>query len=95
MYPTIVRLLVETQRSMVDICEISQANASRLTGLVASEARAATLGHPSFTVGPINSTMDNKPEFSPSRTLQSEDVQERGLEKVILELKESRISTGG
>ena len=72
MYPTIVIVLVETQRSMMDLCEISPSNAS-------------TLGHHSFAAGPIDSAMDNKGKSLPSYTLQSQDVQERGLE--ILEIK--------
>ena len=94
MYPTIVIILVETQRSITDICEISVLNASKFSGPVTSEARAATFGHLSFTV--LNSTMDSEAESLRSRASQSEDVQERGLEKVILEinLKESRVSAG-
>ena len=68
-----VVILVETQRSMTDIYETSLSDARRRAlGLVASdhEARAATLGHPSFAAGPTNSAMDH-------------DVQECGLEKDI------------
>ena len=63
-------ILVETQRSMTDICEISSWGLSRLTRPVASEARAA---------------MDNlnEAESPPSRALQSRDAQERDLEKAI------------
>ena len=66
MYPTIVIVLVETQRSMTDICEISSSGASGLAGPVASdhEAHAATLRH------------------NLSHTLLGKDVQERDLEKV-------------
>ena len=94
MYPTIVIVLVETQRSMTDIYEISTPNTSRLAGPVASEARAATLRHPSF--GVLNITMDNEAESLPFRTLQSGGAQERGLGKVILEVnfKESQVRTG-
>ena len=62
MYPTIVVVLVETQRSMVDICEIGTSNASKTAGAVASdhEAHAATLGHISFAAGSINSEMDKE-----------------------------------
>ena len=56
MYPTVVIVLVETQRSMTDIYDISVPNASRAARPVASEARAATSGHPSFTV--LNISMD-------------------------------------
>ena len=62
MYPTVVILLIETQRSMTDICEISPSNASKYAGPGASEARPATPGHLSFAVGPIYSTTDNKAE---------------------------------
>ena len=78
-------MLVETQRSMTDIYEASLWDARRLAGLVASdhEAHAATLGHPSFAAGPVNGAMDHEADFSPSRVLQSRDIQECGLEKVI------------
>ena len=84
MYPTVVIVLVESQRSMTNICEISLPNPSpsRLAGPVASEARAAASGHPSSVV--LNNTMDNEAEYRPSRVSQSQDVQKRGLEKVIL-----------
>ena len=93
MYPTIVIGLVETQRSLTDICEIGPSNASRLAGPVASGygARSASLGRPSFAVRPVNSATDNEADYLPSRGLQSRDVQERGLEKVIqLEVNMSR-----
>ena len=75
MYPTIVIVLVETQRSMTDICEISLPNISRLAGPAASdhEARAENLRHPSFAVGPIYSAMDDEAESPPFRALQSRD----------------------
>ena len=99
MYPTIVVVLVETQRSMVDICEIGPSSPSKIAGAGASdcEARAGTLGHLSFAVGPIDSAMDKEAESPPSRALQREDGQGRGLENDILEvnLKESRVSTSG
>ena len=88
MYPTVVIVLVETQRSMTDVCEISPSNASKFAGPVASEARSATLGHISFAVGPVHSATDDEAE--PQR-LQSQGGQERGLEEIILEAKESRI----
>jgi len=94
MYPTTVIVLVETKRSMMDIYEMSLLNASRPAGLVASEARTANLGSLSIAVGPINSAQDNEAGSPPSCAVQSQDVQERGLEKVILEvnLKESQAS---
>ena len=64
MYPTVVIVLVETQRSilrsMPDIYEISLSNATKLA---ASEARPATPGHLSFAVGSVHSTTDNETEF--------------------------------
>jgi len=95
MYPTVVILLVETQRSMTDICEIGQSNPSKLAGPVASEARQGTLGHLSFAVGPGYSTTDNEAESQPSRTLQSQRGHEHGLKEVILEVKESLGGTSG
>ena len=98
-HPTIVMILVETQRSMVDICEISSSNANRLAGLVVSdpEARAATSTHPSLAVGPINSTVNHEAESPPCRALQGDsDVQVgRDLEKAVLEVntKESPVGT--
>ena len=71
MYPTVVIVLVETRRSMTDICDISVPNASRLAGPATSEARAATLGHPSFSV--LNVTIDNEAGSPPLRALQNED----------------------
>ena len=99
MYPTIVVILVETQRSMTDIYEIGIPNTSRLAGRLESdhEARSTTLGHPSLAVGPINGVMDNEAESRLSRTLQSQDMQERDFEKVIagINLKEGGVSTSG
>ena len=48
-YPTVVIVLVESQRSMADICEISPSIANRIAGQATSETRQATLGHLSFT----------------------------------------------
>ena len=101
MYPTIVVVLVETQRSMVDICEIGPSSPSKFAAAAASdcEVHAATLGHLSFAVGPIDSAMDNEAESLPSCVLRGRDVQERGLENDIhvleVNLKESRVSTNG
>ena len=51
MYPTVVILLVETHRSMMDICDISPSNASKFTGpALASEARPATFMTPVLQV---------------------------------------------
>ena len=96
MYPTIVIVLVETQCSMTDIC-VGLSNASRLAGPVPSEFHAATLGHPPIPVGAVNSAVYNEADPPPSRLLQSRDVQERGLEKVVLKahLKEGGASGSG
>ena len=83
MYPTVVVILVETQRSMTDICEISSSDPSRLARPVASGARAA---------------MDNAAESPPSRALQSRDAQERDLEEAIqlgVNLTASRVTNSG
>jgi len=95
MYPTLVILLVETQRSMTDMCEISPSNASKFAGPVVSEARQGTLGHLSFAIGSGYSTTDNEAESQPSRTLQSQRGHEHGLEEVILEVKESQRNISG
>ena len=92
MYPAVVMVLVETQCSITDICEISPSNASKFVGPVAAEARHATLGHLSFAVEPIHTTVDNESEYQRSRALQSQNGQEHGLEEVILEVKESHAS---
>jgi len=96
MYPTVVIVLVETQRSMADICEISPSNASKVAAApVGSEARPATPGHLSFAGEPVHSTTDNEAESQRSRALQSQGGQEHGLEEVILEVKESQDGTKG
>ena len=94
MYPTVVIVLVETQRSMADICEIGPPNASQLAGPVASEARPATLGHLSFAVGPVHTT-DDEAESQRSCVLQSQGGQEHGLQDVILEVKENQVRASG
>ena len=85
MYPTLVVLLVQLQRSMTDVWEISSPNAGRPGGPVASEIRHATLGHLSFAVGLVYSGTDNEEHHA----LQSQSGQEHGLE-VILEAKDSK-----
>jgi len=86
-----VIVLVETQRSMTEVCEINPSNASKLARPVGSEARPATPGHLSFAVGPVHSTTDNEAESQRLRALQSQGAQEHGLEEgVILEVKESQ-----
>ena len=89
MYPTVVILLVETRRSMTDVCEINPSNASKLVVPRASEACTATLGHLSMAVGPVYSTTDNNAESQGSRALQSQGGQEYNLEGVILKVNES------
>ena len=58
MYPTLVIVLVESQLSMIDVCEISPSNGNKPAGPVASETRPATLGHLSFA----HSATDNEAE---------------------------------
>ena len=82
MYPTVVIVLVETQRSMVDVWKIIPSNTSELTGLAAPEAHSTTLGHISFAPGPLG----NEAESQRSRTLKSHGGGEHGLEEVILDV---------
>ena len=87
MYPTVAILLVESQRSMMDFCEISRSNASKLVGPVALEAQPATSGNLRFAVRrlwPVHCTMDDKAKSQRLHTLQ-----DHCLEQVILEVKES------
>ena len=88
MYPTVVIILVETQRSMTDVCEISASNPSQFAGPpMTSGARAAVLGHLAFAVGPVYSTTDDEAESQRSRALQSQAGQVHGSEGDILEVK--------
>ena len=87
-----VIILVETQRSMTDLCEISPSNASKLAGPMTSEARPATLGHLSFAGGQVYSTTDNETESQRSGAIRSRGGQEYGLED-ILEVKEDQVGT--
>ena len=80
MYPTVVTILVETRRSMTDMCEISPWNTSKLAGPVASEALPVTPG---------------EAEAQCSGALQSQGGREYRLEEVILEVKESQVRTSG
>jgi len=91
MYPTVVILLVETQRSMSDICEISPSNASKFAASSGSEARPATLGHLSFAVGPFYSTTDYEAESQLSPALQSQHGRKDGSEEPITEVKEHQV----
>jgi hypothetical protein len=95
MYPTVVILMVETQRSMMDVCQISLQNASNIAGPVTSDARPATLGHLSFAAGPLHTTTENEAEYLPSRTLWSQGREEHGFEEAIVEVNESRVGTSG
>ena len=89
MYPTVVIVLVETHRSMADICEVGLSDVSNFAGSTTFEARPATLGHLSFADGTTYSTMDSESESQRPRVSQSQDGQEYCLEKDILEIKES------
>ena len=92
MYPTVLIVLIETQRSMTDVCGISPSNASKLSGPVASGARPATLGHLSFAVGPVHRAMDNEAETPRPRAEQRWTGSD--LDAVILEVKEKVDSSG-
>jgi len=97
MYPTLTIVLVETQRSMMDVCEIGPSDAGKFAGAVAlSDARGATSGRLSFPVEQIRTTMDSESVFLPSRALRpGRDGQGHGLEKVILEVKERQVGNSG
>ena len=88
MYPTLVIVLIETRRSITDVCEIGPSNASKPAGPVASEARSTTLGHLSFAIGPIHSKTDSDAESQRSRASQSQGGQDHRSEEDILEVKE-------
>ena len=79
MYPTVVIVLVETQRSMTDIYEISQSNTSKIEGPVASETLPATLGHLSFDVRSVHRTY-NEAESQRWRALENQGWQENDFE---------------
>ena len=93
MYPSAVIVLVETQRSMVNVCEIGTSNASKLAGPMPSEPRPAALGRPSFALGPVHGTTDDEAESQRSRALQSQGGQEHSMGEVIHEVKEHQVST--
>jgi len=94
MFLTVMIVLVETQRSIPDVCEFSPSNASRLARPMETEARPATLEHLSFAVGPVHSMTDNEAESQRSRAVQGQGGQEHDLE-VILEVEESKVGTSG
>ena len=83
MYPTMVIVLVKTQRSMVDLCAIGPSNAYKPADLVVAQAKAcaATLS----MVGSIHSAMDNELESQRCRAVQNPERREYGVEKAILE----------
>ena len=88
MYPTVVMVLVDTQRSMMDVCEISPSNASKLAGPVSSEAHPATSGQIFFAAGqPVHSTTEKEAGSQSSCTLQSQGAEDHGLDEVIFEVK--------
>ena len=89
MYPTLVIVLIETQRSITDVCEIGPSNASKPAGPVAFEARSTTSGHLSFAVGSIHSAIDIEAESQCSRRSQLRGGQEHGSEEDTLEVKEA------
>ena len=94
MYPSVVIVLVETQRSMVNVCEIGTSDARKLTGPMASEPRPAALGRLSFVLGPVHGTTDDEAESQRLRALQSQGGQGHSLGEVIHEvLKERQVST--
>ena len=95
MYPTVVIILVQSQRSVTDICEISPSTASRLAGPVTSAAHPATLGHLSFAVGTVHSSTDSEAEPQRSRALQSQGGLEYDLEEVLLEEHKTHAGTSG
>ena len=84
-----VIVLVKTQRSMADICEISPSIAIKFAGPVASEARPATLGPLSFAPGPIDTRVDNESEYQRSRALESKCGEGDDVEEDILEVREN------
>ena len=94
MYPTVIVLLVESQRSVMDNIAINPSVASKLAGPVPSETCSEILGHFSFVTWPIDNTMENKPESQHSRASESQDGQECGLGDPIepeIEVKESQV----
>ena len=88
-----VIVLVEPQRSEIDVHEIDSSNASKpATGPVASESRPTTPGHFSLAVGAVHSASDKEALPQGSGALQRQGGQGHGLE-VILEGKDSQVGT--
>lgn len=81
-----VIVLVETQRTMADVCEISPSNGSIPAGPMAS-------GRLSFMAWPVHSTTDDESESQHSHPLRSQGGQERGL-GVILEVDSEDLESG-
>ena len=78
MYPTAIIVLIETQRSTADICEISTSNSNRLTGSL------------SFAIGTVHITTSNEAE---SQLSQRRGGPEHVLEEVTHEVKEIQVDT--
>ena len=84
MYPTVVFVLVKTQRSMADICPSNASNVAdlHLEDISLPAARA------------VHSTTDRKAESQDLWALSSQGGEGHGLE-VILEVKASQVDTSG
>ena len=81
----LVLVLVETQRSMAEICETSPSNvASSVVSLAKNCA-------PDISFGSIHDIMEKELESQGSCALQSLDGQGHGFEKATLEVKESHV----
>ena len=79
MYPAVVIVLVETQGSMTDVCELSSTQTFR-------ESCAVTSNHLSFTVGTRQTqtiATDEEPPYERSCAFQVEDGQQHDWEKGI------------
>ena len=80
--------MIETQRSMMDVCEIGLSNIGQPAGPVTYETRPTSLGPLSFVDGPVHSMTDSEMESQRLRAFQSQGVQDHALEEDILEVKE-------
>ena len=87
-----VVVLVETQCSMVDLCEITPLTASEIARPVAPEAssRHATLGHVSSTAVWSPHSIPEL-EYQRSHALQNAHEQEHGMDKAFFEVKGSQV----
>ena len=82
MYPTVVIVIVETQRSMTDLCEVRSSRQGR-----------ATSTRLSFAVDTRQTiTVDKESRYERSCTFQVEDGQQHDREKVIGTSEKSRQS---